>query len=221
MNVRLAISLAAALSASTPVALHAATFTRYFDRAAFNNAAGKVALESFNTISAGTLLSTALDVGAFTIKETQFGDYGGGSRIAGGSTTGNINGTNFIAASLYDGSASYGSYLTFTFDAPITAFGGNWASGAINNIYLDVLGEKLDQNVPSTGGFFGFVSDTPFTTIVMRARASNHGAALDNLTYSVGSGAVPEPASWAMMLGGFGIVGGTLRARRKPSLTFA
>jgi len=33
-------------------------------------------------------------------------------------------------------------------------------------------------------------------------------------------GAVPEPASWAMMLGGFGLVGGAIR-RRKLSLRFA
>ena len=32
---------------------------------------------------------------------------------------------------------------------------------------------------------------------------------------------VPEPASWAMMLGGFSLVGGAMRARRKTALTFA
>jgi hypothetical protein len=32
---------------------------------------------------------------------------------------------------------------------------------------------------------------------------------------------VPEPASWAMMLGGFGAIGGTLRSRRKASVSFA
>lgn len=31
---------------------------------------------------------------------------------------------------------------------------------------------------------------------------------------------VPEPASWAMMLGGFGIVGGAMRARRKTAVSF-
>jgi len=35
-----------------------------------------------------------------------------------------------------------------------------------------------------------------------------------------GSGAVPEPASWAMMLGGFGLVGGAMR-RRKAVVSFA
>ncbi len=32
---------------------------------------------------------------------------------------------------------------------------------------------------------------------------------------------VPEPATWAMMLGGFGLVGAALRARRKLSANFA
>jgi len=40
---------------------------------------------------------------------------------------------------------------------------------------------------------------------------------LDNITVN---GGVPEPASWAMMLGGFGLVGGAMRSRRK-SVSFA
>ena len=34
-------------------------------------------------------------------------------------------------------------------------------------------------------------------------------------------GAVPEPATWAMMLAGFGIVGGVMRRRRHSLLSFA
>jgi hypothetical protein len=32
--------------------------------------------------------------------------------------------------------------------------------------------------------------------------------------------AVPEPASWAMMLGGFGAIGGTMRWRRRVAVSF-
>ena len=32
--------------------------------------------------------------------------------------------------------------------------------------------------------------------------------------------ALPEPASWAMMLGGFGLVGAAMRARRKVAIAF-
>jgi hypothetical protein len=34
-------------------------------------------------------------------------------------------------------------------------------------------------------------------------------------------GGVPEPASWAMMVGGFGLVGGALRRRQRPAARFA
>lgn len=34
-----------------------------------------------------------------------------------------------------------------------------------------------------------------------------------NLTIATGTGAVPEPASWAMMIGGFAMAGGVLRRR--------
>lgn len=40
---------------------------------------------------------------------------------------------------------------------------------------------------------------------------------LDNVQVS---GAVPEPASWALMLGGFGLVGGAIRSRKR-SVSFA
>ena len=33
-------------------------------------------------------------------------------------------------------------------------------------------------------------------------------------------GAVPEPASWALMLSGFGAIGGAMRSRRKASVSF-
>lgn len=37
-------------------------------------------------------------------------------------------------------------------------------------------------------------------------------------SYSTGVGAVPEPASWALMIGGFGMAGATLRRRRALSV---
>jgi hypothetical protein len=43
--------------------------------------------------------------------------------------------------------------------------------------------------------------------------------AMDNLTLTP-SGAVPEPASWALMLGGFGLVGGAMRMRKR-TVSFA
>ena len=46
------------------------------------------------------------------------------------------------------------------------------------------------------------------------------GTARINFT-TAGGGAVPEPATWAMMLVGFGAMGTALRRRAKPQLAFA
>ena len=49
------------------------------------------------------------------------------------------------------------------------------------------------------------------------AFALNHTAA----TFApAATAAVPEPASWALMLGGFGLIGGALRSRRKAEVSF-
>jgi len=38
---------------------------------------------------------------------------------------------------------------------------------------------------------------------------------LDNVVYSTGAAAVPEPAAWAMLIAGCGLAGGALRTRRR------
>ena len=48
------------------------------------------------------------------------------------------------------------------------------------------------------------------------------GNALALTAGAAGLGAVPEPATWAMMIGGFGMVGGSMRyRRRKTAVSFA
>ena len=66
-----------------------------------------------------------------------------------------------------------------------------------------------------------FVAADLATVIVFRNLdpSTDYSAAIDNvaLTLDPVSGAVPEPASWAMMLVGFGLVGSTLRKRGSRS----
>jgi subtilisin family serine protease len=45
------------------------------------------------------------------------------------------------------------------------------------------------------------------------------GVQFDNITLADVTAAVPEPASWAMMLGGFGLVGGAMRQRKRTLVT--
>jgi hypothetical protein len=42
-----------------------------------------------------------------------------------------------------------------------------------------------------------------------------------DLTFSATITAVPEPAAWALMIGGFGLVGGAMRRRTRVSATYA
>lgn len=49
----------------------------------------------------------------------------------------------------------------------------------------------------------------------------NDNAGYQLTSSDVETGAVPEPASWALMVGGFGLVGGALRSRRRTAVTFA
>jgi len=71
--------------------------------------------------------------------------------------------------------------------------------------------------LPSTGfnpGRYGFSIWPRSGTVGGLATISDF--APDNSTLA----AVPEPAAWSLMVGGFGIVGGAMR-RRRPSLRFA
>lgn len=55
------------------------------------------------------------------------------------------------------------------------------------------------------------------------ASADNIGPVLDNFSLSIGAaGAVPEPATWAMMIFGFGLTGAAMRRRKvRTTVTYA
>jgi len=51
------------------------------------------------------------------------------------------------------------------------------------------------------------------------------GGSIESGPYSIApfvpGAPAPEPASWAMMLAGFGLIGGAMRARRRTQVRFA
>ena len=69
-----------------------------------------------------------------------------------------------------------------------TQFSYSWNSGASTS--ADV--ELINRNLAYHGNDF----------------------ALDDMSFSGAAGAVPEPATWALMIGGFGLAGAALRRRR-------
>ena len=65
---------------------------------------------------------------------------------------------------------------------------------------------------------FGFVGNGSPTTLTFSSLTGTaFGAALDNVSVT----AVPEPASWALMIAGFGLAGAALRGRRRPVAAIA
>ena len=73
------------------------------------------------------------------------------------------------------------------------------------------------QNAVTTGGnpFYWDVNHGPSS-----AFQTSIGE-IDSESFTLHSnGAVPEPASWALILGGFGLIGGAMRSRRKAVVSF-
>lgn len=73
-----------------------------------------------------------------------------------------------------------------------------------------------NQVSPGTNGVFTIVATggEKFTGLTFSSSANSFE--VDNLAVGV-----PEPAAWAMMLGGFGVLGGALRRRRRSNVVFA
>lgn len=128
--------------------------------------------------------------------------FGGGS-----ATIADTSGAGYSSLSLYLGSIdTFNSIeLLSTAGAVIASYGGSAFLG----------GPSGDQGLPTTNRLISFsreANDALFGGI--RITSTTNSAELDNVRFSLVS-PVPEPSTWAMMLVGFGLVGGTLRRRTK------
>lgn len=101
-------------------------------------------------------------------------------------------------------------------------FGGGSQSGSDAPFFLSIFSgmtliDTFDFDVASgTGTFFGLVSTDAFNRIELGQ--SNGFAVMDNIAFGAGAAAVPEPATWAFMILGFGAIGGAMRRQRKANV---
>jgi hypothetical protein len=191
----------------------AAILTGYTSRAQFTAASGVLNTENFNGNSVGAKVGTT-DFGAFTLADNR--SPGTPNDALFRQAANKFQGSTYVGGPMYDNSnLKWYSSFSFDFDTPITEFGGEWISGNIGRIFLTIDGQQITSpSLSSTNGYFyGIKSDTPFSRVEIRVGSSY--LEFDNVTYSAGAtGAVPEPASWAMMIIGFGATGAALRRRR-------
>jgi hypothetical protein len=120
-----------------------------------------------------------------------------------------------------------GGSVTFTFTDPISAF-GFYISGLQTDIvaqqtltFSDGSTQVIDTPSAINGGgaFIGF-TDFGKSIVSLTYNATSDIVAIDDIRFFAGP-AVPEPATWAMMIAGFGAVGFAMRRRRNVTVSFA
>lgn len=106
----------------------------------------------------------------------------------------------------------------------ISALQDSSLGGTILN-FQDLTSPITGFSLLGTSGFNGFdLSDVALTggllSIDLRGTQNTAGGFI-NLSLASATSAVPEPASWAMMIGGFGMIGGTMRHSRRKGRSLA
>lgn len=121
------------------------------------------------------------------------------------------------AGDVFDfGVVTLGDILTFVID--VNAGEDTWYS----NVALNADGANHVWSTDYAGGDFGIPAGTFVSFEDLDAKEGSDfnyqdiGFVFTNVT-PVATSAVPEPATWAMMIGGFGMVGGAMRYRRRKT----
>jgi hypothetical protein len=134
--------------------------------------------------------------------------------------------SNYLAWTRYPGGTFdqfMGNVTTYSDNGTVSTSSGIQLYG--NTSLDDYLGSPLDYHVPFTKEFS---SDSGGTVSFSQSYDGNAdyiydeeiGLRVTRITYAAAPAAVPEPASWAMMLVGFGLAGSAMR-RRIVAVRFA
>jgi hypothetical protein len=201
------LTLAAIAVTMPAVAANATDFV--FNHNVFGTPAGYTLYDNFDD-EGGQNLVTGANYGFPT------GDHPGSSLTVPGNLTpylavygGGVANINFTGV---------GDVRSFSFDySTVDTYNTltiHYATGA-DTVYT---GTQILNGLPTavTNGSITVNGDGRIITGLSLSTTSN-AFEVDNLSFSAGLAAVPEPASWALMLGGFGVIGGAMRSRRKPA----
>ena len=116
--------------------------------------------------------------------------------------------------------------ITLSFAAPVSGFGLNFVSDNLNVILsaYDDLGNLLESGIftgsPTPNlvraGYAGFTGYSNISRAVVTTSRGSSSLYIGTVTF-VNAGAVPETATWGMMIAGFGMTGAALRTRRRST----
>ena len=212
------IAAATLLATTAMVASPAAhaEITVYTTQQSFAAAVGSSGVDAFENLSitgitASPITRTAGSFGYTAAAPTNF--YGAGTNADRWLSTNTA--TDPIAFSNFTGGVSAFGGMFFGSNV-----GGQFQSGSVVLTATDASG-TVSRTITNatTSSFLGFVSTGQLLSATLTAIQPTSGplwSTANNLTLGTAAvAAVPEPASWAMMIGGFGIVGGSLRRKRK------
>jgi hypothetical protein len=119
---------------------------------------------------------------------------------------------------------------TYTFIVDVDGFGSgtvgtslsgpstdiNFSSITINGITIPITGQNTDVEFAGLSGFQLFAGAVNELIIEGTSTGGSYGG---NITFT--PAAVPEPATWGMMLAGFGALGFAMRRRQQVRVSFA
>jgi len=211
----------ALVSAALPAA--AAVTTVYADRAAFDAAAGPLTTETFESCAVNSQVNATLSAGSpgvcgAIVPGVRFAPPPGGQNyVAPPGQTGNPTIAFGVNSPPYEPLiVDFTGPDTVAFGADLfqnSGAGGQTPGAAPYEVTVHFLGGDpdavFDLGVISGGSFFGFTSDTAIDSLGI-TRLDGY-AVIDDASFTPGP--VPEPASWALMLTGFGGLGALLRRR--------
>jgi hypothetical protein len=102
------------------------------------------------------------------------------------------------------GSVDFGTYFGSADLLDYRVYDGNWALLTSGSTLLDPGSlTRVVLNITSANG------------LILQFGPASVGGGIQNIDYSFDPPAVPEPASWAMLVAGFGLIGTTRRFRKE------
>lgn len=110
-----------------------------------------------------------------------------------------------------------------SFTSPRTSYADDYPFTGYANSQMSRYGSDPYYNAFGTGSLDGILMDELRVTLPANYRNGFPGEfeLVDNLVLNGVDSPVPEPATWSMMLLGFGVVGVTMRLKRNPVLAGA